>query len=180
MSAAGKGIGLLSLALPGRTLDQLRELTLSQRDQLLLELRGRLFGQRITSIAACPTCGAKAELEFEVDAVRQAVRAETANASSPENSGAIRAATCGDLVDVEPMPPGDARRDELVRRCIRSTEDGGLPAPLQGATNGELSAAVLACDPAAELMIPVTCQSCRQSWSSRFDVVLLASDGGTA
>jgi hypothetical protein len=161
----------LSLALPGHTLDELRGLTLSQRDQWLLELRGRVFGQRISSIATCPTCGAEAELEFEVDAVRQALRADTANASSPGNTGEIRAATCGDLVDVEPMPPGNARRDELLRRCIRSTEEGGLPASLEGATNVELSAAILACDPAAELTIPVTCQSCRQPWSSRFDVV---------
>jgi hypothetical protein len=174
LTLAGKGVALLALALPGTSLSELSALTLSQRDGALLELRAHLFGRQIRSVAACPACGDKAELTFDVDDVRDALRREAAPAVPPDGNGAhfsVRAATCGDLLAVDHLAPGEPRRTALMHRCIRGSTEEEDSTPVDLAVRADLADSIAACDPAANLQIPLTCLSCGKAWSSRFEVV---------
>src|SRR6476620_3651283 len=67
---AGKGVALLGLAVPDRTLEELRRFSIGRRDAALLELRARLFGQPINCVTSCPACNEQVELNFCVDDIR--------------------------------------------------------------------------------------------------------------
>src|SRR5688572_15304413 len=68
-SPARRALALLAAA-SDRPRDELAELPVGRRDAELLRLRERLFGPRVVSTAACPACGERVELDFDVGGVR--------------------------------------------------------------------------------------------------------------
>ncbi|MCC5612506.1 hypothetical protein LC612_38890 [Nostoc sp. CHAB 5834] len=59
-----KALILLTAACPDS--QNLATLSIGQRDRLLFTLRELTFGSQVQSVAACPKCGEKLELNFQI------------------------------------------------------------------------------------------------------------------
>ena len=71
-----RALRLLATACPETTVDMLSKLSIGQRDTLLLTLRERTFGSQLVSLAVCPSCGERLELDFPVGDIRVTPPAE--------------------------------------------------------------------------------------------------------
>src|SRR5271157_2548071 len=65
-----RALTLLGAACPDTPRESLASLTIGQRDAGLLTLREWTFGSRVDSVVACPACGQRMELAFDVADVR--------------------------------------------------------------------------------------------------------------
>lgn len=69
-SPVRRALGLLTAANPENFPAQLAELSIGQRDGLLMTLREWMFGSQIQSIATCPHCSDRLELAFNISDIR--------------------------------------------------------------------------------------------------------------
>jgi hypothetical protein len=174
LDPAAKGVALLGLAMPQRSFAELLRMTLGQRDGALLTLRRELFGEDLTSVAACPACGDHMELSFRVDDIRVPPAEEhevTRRLTIGDVEFAARAPTCDDLLAIQHLPLAESRRSELIRRCIRTAHGEPPDRTFSVKEIRMISATMAECDPQADVTVAVECTSCERSWSSRFDVV---------
>src|SRR5215213_3052899 len=65
-----QALTLLELASPATPRAELARLQVGERDARLLDLRETAFGPQMTSLAACPACGERLELNFTVSDIR--------------------------------------------------------------------------------------------------------------
>ncbi|MCA1553916.1 MAG: phage baseplate protein, partial [Chloroflexi bacterium] len=65
-----RGLALLAAASPDQTWDALAALSIGERNARLLTLREWTVGSQLTSLATCPVCGEKLELNFDVSDIR--------------------------------------------------------------------------------------------------------------
>src|SRR2546426_532077 len=63
---ARRAMLLLAAAFPDAAPESLAEFSVGWRDGRLLELREAMFGPHLASVAACPACGERLELSFNV------------------------------------------------------------------------------------------------------------------
>ena len=64
-TAPERALALLAAACPEMSAEELGALSVGRRDRLLIALRERTFGPRLTSLAACDACGESLELSFD-------------------------------------------------------------------------------------------------------------------
>jgi hypothetical protein len=176
-----QALALLAAACPETPSDEIARLAIGRRDRLLLELRERTFGPRLVSVAACPACGERLEVEV---AVRDLL---VEGAGPAEESGALDADGWQvrfrppHSLDVLALAEGGADRDpgaarrRLLAGCLLGarTPDGGeadagdLPESVLQAVAGAMAAA----DPQAEIELALTCPACAHAWLALFDIV---------
>jgi hypothetical protein len=113
----------------------------------LWQVRAALVGTAVVGCADCPACREPAE--FELDG------AALADAPPPRSSSSVRPIGLGDLFAVTEDPDPAAA---LLRRCA--------VAPAELADPAELAAV----DPAAELLLAITCPACGHGWEAPLDV----------
>lgn len=65
-SLVQRALILLSAASPEVSVESLAQLSIGQRDNLLLSLREQVFGSQLVSVADCPACGERLELLLQV------------------------------------------------------------------------------------------------------------------
>ncbi|HSU13650.1 hypothetical protein [Longimicrobium sp.] len=151
-------------------------LTVGQRDAVLLSLRERLFGPRVVSTAACPACGERLELDFEVDDVRMDASPSAGPIALAVDGFelAVRLPTSADAADAARARGVDGARRLLLERCVVDAREGGearapgdLPDPVVRAVAAEMVEA----DPQAEVRLSLTCPACGHGWEALFDIV---------
>jgi hypothetical protein len=152
-------------------------LTVGQRDSLLLDLRGELFGLRVTAIAPCPACAELLELDFDLDDVRARPPGDPAAIVEFAVDGYVvraRPPTGADLAALEQARPGPNTWRQLLARCVVDARLGAeevgvdnLPASLT-ARLGECFATA---DPQADVQLNLCCPDCATSWTTTFDIV---------
>lgn len=182
---------LLSVAAPDVPSGSLADLSIGRRDDLLLTLRAWLFGPRLQSMADCPSCGERLELDFDVDDIRAA----QADAGDVHPTGSLRAAVDEDgwstlvahAVTIRYRLPnsrdqafmargasdGPAERT-LLARCVleaRQGEDVLAADALPDAVVETLAEAMEAADPQADVRLDLTCPQCAIRWQAPFDIV---------
>jgi hypothetical protein len=183
-----QALALLAAACPETPPDEIARLAIGRRDRLLLELRERTFGPRLVSVAACPACGERLEVEV---AVRDLL-VEGADAADPaDGPGEASRDLEADGWHVRFRPPhsldmlalteggpdrdAGAARQRLLAGCLLGarTPDGGeadagdLPESVLLAVAGAMAAA----DPQAEIELALTCPACAHAWLALFDIV---------
>jgi hypothetical protein len=141
------------------------ELSVGQREELVLALREQCFGTTFESVITCPSCRQELELELTIDDVR---------AARPDGARSVRAAgfdlafrliTSADLLAVGAT--ADPRRALLRRVVVDATVDvDELPADVLDALVGALSTQ----DPQADVRVHLDCVACGHEWTSPFDV----------
>jgi len=155
---AGRGQSLLAALRPeaGRR----TALSVGQRDALLFDLRGELFGSGVEAVASCPGCAEQVELTFELVHDGYTVRA--------------RPPTTADLAALEGVGSAAEGRELLLGRCVVAALRGGTdvsPAELPESVRVELATRMAEADPQADTRLVLTCPGCGRTWDATFDIV---------
>jgi hypothetical protein len=175
-SHARRALILLALACRETTLEELARWSIGLRDARLLLLRESLFGSHLASLARCPQCEERLELNFEIASIRAGTGAPTPERLTVEADGfevQFRLPNSEDLIAVE--EGGDAAfcRELLLRRCLIDLRSAGrtgaiesLPEPVVAAILEKMEAA----DPQANTQLDLICFACRHRWLAAFDI----------
>jgi hypothetical protein len=152
---ARRALVLLAAARPG---GELGELTVGERDRVLLDLRSAVFGPTVTALGDCAGCGERVEATFEAgdvraDAVAREVRLDGLRARVP---------TAEDLVAAE-----DAPDVETARRVLLERIGGGT---LIDEAAAELGERLAEADPQADVRLVLGCPGCGETWEEAFEV----------
>ena len=59
-----RALTLLAAASPDRSMDEWAQLTIGERDERLLRLRGEIFGSALETVGVCPQCNTRVEATF--------------------------------------------------------------------------------------------------------------------
>jgi hypothetical protein len=169
-----RALTLLSAANPGNPRSALAELSVGERDRLLLRLRQLIFGTELESVVDCPSCGERLQL---------ALRAADLFAAEAECSGQLesngyrieyRPPTGADLEYLRGATSVAAARALLLERCVikaaylgESLAVESLPAALIQ----EVSDALEKADPQGNVELAMECAGCGHHWRQLFDIV---------
>jgi hypothetical protein len=138
------------------------DLSVGQREAIVLALRQSCFGDRLPCAVTCPACVEQLELELTVDDVRADTATGDTTIVAGERELRVRPVTSRDLLEVDATRP--AAREILLSRCVD---------PADALSDQELDAAAAALssvDPQADVSIPLDCAACGHTWSAPFDV----------
>lgn len=184
-SAATRGLWLLDASCEDLDVESLLALPLGRRDALLLDLRKRLFGRCMHGVACCPACGATAEVDLDVDALRQDSQTGADTLDGDEvtirelqingRAGPIRfrLPDSHDLLAIQASEDAGSARILLIRRCVidAGDEEGSdIAASLSDEVQFALACAMAEADPQTDLSLAFTCPDCQQQWEPVFDV----------
>ena len=176
---AQRALALLALALPECGHEALAGYSIGVRDDLLLALRVRLFGDQLASVASCPACSATVETSWRANTLRDAIAAPT-----PAPDQVLELATHGhhirfrlptgaDLLAIEDGSDAGTAESTLLTRCVLSVTAHGCdlaPAELSGAALAALEVSMAAADPMAIVECALECPACGHGWSLSFDI----------
>lgn len=170
-----QALALLAAACPETPAEELAQLPIGRRDRLLLELRERTFGPRLVSLAACPGCGERVEVELAIHDLL--VACETPEPPPLLAAGwevRFRLPHSLDLLALAGADPVEARR-RLLAGCLTAARSpqgeevasAALPAEILEAVAGRMAES----DPQADVELALTCPACRRGWLAIFDIV---------
>lgn len=165
---------------------RLGQLTVGDREALLLRLRQVTFGERLSLVVDCPdpACGQPMDLDFRVDDVCcQAQPAAEAEHEAEVATGpggafwkvAVRLPTGADqaAVATQALDDPDGAGRSLARRCLvraRSPQgDDIAPDEVDSDVLDGLSDVLAGLDPQAQVELDLTCPTCGQEFSSLLD-----------
>lgn len=188
-----RALTILGAARPDAPPDVLAALDVGRRDALLLELRERTFGTRLTSVVACSQCGERLEFSFGTDDIRVApVDDASARQLSMEGyevcfrppdsrdlaAAALAGADASDAADaldaLDPADTPDAQRTAMIARCVIDARRGGEPVPAQSLPAHVVDALEEGMRRAAlqaDVSIGIACPCCGHEWQAAFDIV---------
>jgi len=195
-----RALVLLAAALPGTPWEQLARLPIGRRDALLLSLRARTFGKRLTSYAECPRCSEKLEFEESIENIatgNEVFGPSTGAAFSADSlvltgepkslevdgySVQYHLPDSFDLAAIASAREPEAARQLLLDRCVVGIARSGAPASLESQNSiaaRDLPATIVALlsekleqvDPDADISFELTCPACGHRWQVAFDIV---------
>lgn len=165
--------------------EDVRSLSVGDRDALLLHLHRLTFGDRIHAILSCPqpSCKEKMDLELTIGDILVPPKEQAQESYEmviSKNSTAykvkFRLPTGADQEEVAELALRDqgAASKLMLRRCIQAVEREGTKIRI----NDKLPAAVAEMlpkmmaelDPQAEVLLDMTCPTCRQHFVVNFDI----------
>jgi predicted RNA-binding Zn-ribbon protein involved in translation (DUF1610 family) len=164
-----RALTLLAAALPGRSREELADLTLGERDARLLQLRTLVLGSTATGFAECPQCGERVEFPIDTAALAQPKELATAPHQIEVDGTRVRfrLPTSRDLAEVLAAPDASHGLRRLIERCvIENSSTDELP----NETVEALSRAMLEADPQAEIIVAFSCPGCGRRWETLFDI----------
>ena len=170
-----RALALLALACPERTPEELRGLTVGQRNSRLLALREETLGPTLKGYAECAHCRAPLEFSLAVSAIRRPepdVRAYALRVDGLEIR--FRLLDSADLAAIAGLDGVAEARLRLIERCLLQATRDGQPlaaAELPPYALVALVDALTERDPQAETRLQLTCAACGHRWSALFDVV---------
>ncbi|UCF90309.1 MAG: hypothetical protein JSW39_18700 [Desulfobacterales bacterium] len=163
------------------TPEAIGELTVGDREALLLHLRQLTFGDRMQAILDCPQpeCGELMDLDLQVSDLLQPPcpdpRPEydyTAEHDGQSLRIRFRLPTVVDqeLAGRQALSDPAAAADLLLRRCVKSVLNArGEAVDWSGAMLDGLPARMAELDPQAEMILDLVCPACKVSFSTIFD-----------
>lgn len=180
---------LLAAAWPETPAAVVAQMSIGQRDGLLLTVQEQLFGPRLAGLARCPECQERLELTFTVADIRAplADQGDELAVFAPTNpvlSLAVdsyqvlfRLPNSSDLLAVVPTDDTDTARQSLLRRCILSVERDGTDATapvLADLPEGlvqTLTTHMEVADPQGNVQLALDCPVCGHQWLLAFDIL---------
>jgi hypothetical protein len=165
------------VAFPESEPEALAALSIGRRDGLLLSLRTQLFGPDLVSVASCPGCDERVELDFTLADIQppsltEAVEAEQQLCAEPYEVR-FRLPNSLDLMAVSDHNESEARQ-LLLQRCLLQVDRDGAEtaaADLPPAVIEAITQRMAAVDAQADIRLQVTCPACQQEWLATFDTV---------
>lgn len=167
---------LLAVACPDRNLDELADLSIGQRDDLLFALREKTFGPSMEGIATCPACSARVELSLNVADLHTGTLPATTGPFDIELSGytvKFRLPNTHDLAHAAHAGEVSYIRQHLLAQCIEAvTYDNTALAPTNLPVDviDMVLEKMAALDPQADIQLALVCPDCKHSWQVTFDI----------
>lgn len=165
--------------------NDVRALTVGDREALLLHLRRLMYGDRIQAILTCPyrECGEKMDLELSVGALLVSPNEQAKDVYEiviNENGKAytvkFRLPTGADQEAVVPLARRDpaAASTRLLRRCVQEIRSHGafinVEEELPDAVTEAISQKMAELDPQAETLLRLICPICEYEFWVNFDI----------
>lgn len=154
--------------------------TLGQRNTQLIKIRELTFGNIMECFTCCQQCNER--LQFKLDTVLLsqlgAIVEENADRQLQLNefNFTYRLPNSNDLIEIKEYDNTDDAYLSLLSRIMRKIEYNGqqinlyeLPAKIID----DFADCLQTADPFAEILCNLSCSSCKNSWQSAFDIVLL-------
>src|SRR5215207_6169461 len=136
-----------------------RELSLGERERLLVALRERLFGPVLSARASCPACGVALELTIATsELLAVASTSEPLGVRAEGFVVSCRPLRPADLVDAAATGSAASARELLVARAVLTAEYDGQPVTadaLPVEVVAAIAAALSEADPLADVELPV-------------------------
>lgn len=166
---------LLIAACPEIPPEHLLQLTVGERDALLLTQREWMFGPQLEAVAACPKCSERLEFSLTINDIRvgpalteAADLGQTASLSATVGEYRIefRALTIADTQNAVSL-------EQLMERCLfGATKSGEVQASseLPPAVIETISHQMAAADPQADIQLALSCPACQHEWLATFDI----------
>jgi hypothetical protein len=168
---------LLSASCPEIPIDTLAELSIGQRDALLLTLREMIFGQSLDCVASCPGCSDQLELSLNLADIRIEKKAKSTRefTTTIENCEVrFRVPNSKDIALLYDPKDLTASQEEVYGHCILSIFKNSkqisfdeLPVNVKE----EISDRIAKADPQADVLLDISCPSCNKKWQVVFDIV---------
>jgi T4 bacteriophage base plate protein len=168
-----QALDLLTAACPEIPPPQLAQLSIGQRDALLLTLREWTFGSQIQSLATCGKCGEHLELNFSVADICT---------SSPTPSETFSLQVAGweiefrlpNSLDLMAIASLHTQPCTLLERCLLQVREQEEIQPVEKLPT-EIASTVVTqmakLDPQADVQLKLCCPACSHQWLSTFDIV---------
>lgn len=173
-----RALTLLAATCPEMTWDELAELSVGQRDALLLALREQTFGAKLNVFSKCPQC--QGHIEFTTDIANIRVVSHSDHVAK-ENELSVekfnlrfRLLNSLDLAAVVNCKDITIARSLLVQRCVlQASRDGIVTSPkeLPEEIINKLVARLAECDLQSEVLLNLVCPACAHNWQMIFDIV---------
>ena len=175
-SGSRRLVTLLATVHSDLTEEQLLKLPIGQRNGLALNLRELLFGGQLTSLAECPLCSERLELELDVNDIRVEARNSAENLVTLTSDGfelAFRLPDTQDLLVIEAVGNVENARRILLERCLLSAFYNGQSCQVSYLPEDildKVEAAMAEADPQAEIQLDLFCPACQHNWLAVFDI----------
>lgn len=170
-----RALTLLASACPEKTLTELAQLSIGERDALLFRLRRLMLGPDMDAYAECPACGAA--LEFTIDFDRllgEHARFSRGEQSTDAEGFAIRYHLPNSYDLAECVNSGSVDENDLLKRCVFDVTRGGKTVSVGELTPAAVSALLARMsesDPLSEVKIVLDCPECRHHFSMLLDIL---------
>jgi hypothetical protein len=162
-----RSLTLLSVAWPERSWDEVSDLSLAQVQRELLLLHRASFGDALRSYGSCPPCGARLELETQVDSLLSHEPTGSDHEVTWRHGTVVhsmRPATSRDLTALMLSPDPRAR---LLERCMEG-------APVESCGGAECEAMAVEhfnrVNEGAEIRLTLHCPACTRSEQVDLDI----------
>jgi T4 bacteriophage base plate protein len=168
---------LLAAAFPDIAPEQLAKLSIGQRDTLLLSLREQTFGSQLASVATCPNCGDRLELNFNVAEIRVSPETEPEEVLSmnvADYQVRFRLPNSLDLAAIAGYLDPIAAQQKLLENCLLEANRNGEPQSVQELPSNVVAAIaerMEEADPQADVQLAIACPACTHQWQATFDIV---------
>ncbi|NJL39388.1 MAG: phage baseplate protein [Leptolyngbyaceae cyanobacterium SM1_4_3] len=169
-----QALDLLTVACPEISYSQIAQLSIGQRDALLLTLRECTFGSQIQSLATCGKCGEHLELTFDVSDIRTTTPIEPLESCSVQVDSWEIEFRLPNSLDLMMIVSTDSSPSALLERCLLQVREGEEIQPLAKLPT-EIASTVVTqmakLDPQADVQLNLCCPACSHRWLSTFDIV---------
>ena len=166
---------------PGAALDQVRALSVADRDRALVQLRRRSLGDALRAEVDCPACGEGNEVEASLVHLDQPTPALPERVSVELADGreaTMRLPNAGDQADMidAGAATGVARRSWLLARVLLRIGEREGPLSFEDAhalptsVRRLLEQALAKVLPDSELSMAVSCHACGHEFAAPFDI----------
>jgi hypothetical protein len=160
----------------------LAQLSIGERDSLLLEMRHEIFGPQLAAVIECPGCGTRLEMEFSTTDIRVTQKNAAAPGGSTEPLSlrqeeyevTFRLPNSLDLAAVHSSGSLTPAKKILLERVVflASCRDEQIsPGDLPEQVVEAIERAMAEADPQAEVWLNLVCAACGREWRALFDVV---------
>jgi hypothetical protein len=182
---SARAAAVLQRCLDPETAACVPDLTVGDREALLLQLRRLCFGETMNALLHCPApaCGAPMDLALDVGALLVPPYAEVARVhaldvaqSDASFELAFRLPTVADVDAAAGLvgAAGDGAELELLRRCVVEATRNGAPVAadaLPAAVRDAVADTMAALDAQAEIELALDCPTCGHAFVVVFDTV---------
>lgn len=143
------------------------DLTIGERDAIILRLRFETFGSRMAGVADCKQCAEFLEFDFDARPLLELSPPPTQREFTCADGLRYRVPDSHDLRAVADAPNED---DAALRLLQRLQVDGQGAQTPNAAQLAEVERSIAELDAAADLRIALDCPACGHHWAERLDI----------
>lgn len=170
-------LAILAIAMPELSREQLLDMSVGERDALLLRLRELLFGAAFAGFVCCPACGERLEFNVALGDVPDTPQADVPDSELTVEEGGLKAwfrqPSTRDLLAIRHCEDAPAAARALLDRCVIQLEQDGKHAStpeLPTEIVSRIGERLAGLQPAADINLAMACDACGNVWDAQLDI----------